>query len=137
MTGKGHWTEGTTLERSGSKTRESEHKRMRALYRLNQKHSEPGQGEAMALRMRCEALYATFRRDTDSDLRGAGVLLAALLEVHPVTLSRWKTGKRSIGKRVWSTLRMAEIAMEHDPQAVVDWCRFLITKKQKTTYKKR
>lgn len=137
MTGKGYWSEGTALERSGSKTREDLHKRMLAIARLDGKHGRVSAMEASVLKARCASLYAKLRRETDSDLRGAGVLLAALMDVHPVTLSKWRNGTRAIGKRVWSTLKMAEIAAEHDPQAVVDWCRARMEAKKRTTYNLR
>ena len=72
----------------------------------------------MALRLRGKELY---KRCGHHARDPRGVFLARLLDVHPVTYSRWANGKRAIGKRVWTVLRLAEMIAETEPEKVVEY----------------
>ncbi len=75
-------------------------------------------GEAMALRSRCRILYNLLCPYTKLP---RNQLIAGLLGVHIQTVTKWRGAHSKIGKHVWTTLRLAEIAAKADPVAVVEY----------------
>lgn len=75
-------------------------------------------GDAMALRSRCRILYNLLCPYTKLP---RNQLIAGLLGVHIQTVTKWRGAHSKIGKHVWTTLKLAEIAAKTDPEAVVEY----------------
>ena len=81
----------------------------------NRKHPK---GDAMALRSRCRILYNLLCPYTKLS---RNQLIAGLLGVHIQTITKWRGAHSKIGKHVWTTLKLAELAAKKDPKGVVDY----------------